>query len=166
VGAQIYLSHAAVQPFPRTGGYSSPRASARRPPIKERIGNETVWDSTTDADLVRDEATALARNGAKEINLLTMAHGDPYGGYGMSGKVPVTSDGTPILRASLASFFAEDARTQGMIQEQFPGCTVNLFCAGDPAQFDAYEAKAAQARALTPGIYCIAGVCYSAELRK
>jgi len=144
-------------------------------------GNEYLFRWETDAYEVRTIAEEAARNGATEINIFTNAHGGvltdgvdaagiPDGTGNPAGFILIDRNaGYRVNRTNPKSayitFFSEDAKTQGMIQADYEKATVNLFDATDPVHYDTYQAKAALARALEPGVVCIGGACFSAYTR-
>jgi hypothetical protein len=115
-------------------------------------GNAYGYHGATYAAQIEAVADYVAQRGAKEIHIVTNAHGVS------------NESGFVITDRNAGNFFAEDAKTQGIIQHRYPGTQMILHDALDAVQFEAF--KQAQARAISgePGVATIAAFCDSVGL--
>jgi hypothetical protein len=112
-------------------------------------GNAFAFRKPTDASQVEAVADYAAKGGAKEIHILTNAHGN------------LDASGFEVTEFDAGKFFPEDARTQGIIQERYPGTNVTLHDAVDPGDYNLFINAQSRASSGEPGVCTIAGFCYS-----
>jgi hypothetical protein len=115
-------------------------------------GNAFGFRYETDAEEVATVAGYAAKNGAQDIHILTNAHGE------------LDQSGFGVCEQDAENFFPEDARTQGIIQERYPGTNVTLYDAVDPGEYDAFIQVQSRALSSEPGLCTIGGMCFSVGL--